>query len=202
MLCHAPQPLHMLAHSPGRLGSCFYAEQTPVYSSKLCTKHCILWQAWLTTTRQNELPQLLIHFNTLLTLPLGEKSYNFKIICFHVKIYNPPTAYFFLEKEMATHSSVLAWRIPWTEKPGRLQSMGSHRVRHNWSDLAGSLFLLHTHSILSLSRHNWGFEALSRTLPFFFLLFLTLFLWKYQFLIPNYSELGNNYLWAIYTKLF
>ena len=35
------------------------------------------------------------------------------------------------EKEMATHSSVLAWRIPWTEKPGRLQSMGSHRVGHN-----------------------------------------------------------------------
>ena len=40
-----------------------------------------------------------------------------------------------LEKEMATHSSLLAWRIPWTEKPGRLQSMGSHRVRHDWSDL-------------------------------------------------------------------
>ena len=40
------------------------------------------------------------------------------------------------EKEMATHSSVLAWRIPWTEKPGRLQSMGSHRVGHDWSDLA------------------------------------------------------------------
>ena len=36
-----------------------------------------------------------------------------------------------LEKEMATHSSVLAWRIPWTEKPGRLQSKGSLRVRHN-----------------------------------------------------------------------
>ena len=36
-----------------------------------------------------------------------------------------------LEKEMATHSSVLAWRIPGTEKPGRLQSMGSHRVGHN-----------------------------------------------------------------------
>ena len=33
-----------------------------------------------------------------------------------------------LEKEMATHSIVLAWRIPWTEKPGGLQSMGSHRV--------------------------------------------------------------------------
>ena len=43
-----------------------------------------------------------------------------------------------LEKEMATHSSFLAWRIPWTEKPGRLQSMGSHRVRHDWSDLAAA----------------------------------------------------------------
>ena len=37
-----------------------------------------------------------------------------------------------LEKEMATHSSILAWRIPWTEKPGRLQSTGSQRVRHDW----------------------------------------------------------------------
>ena len=36
-----------------------------------------------------------------------------------------------LEKEMATHSSSLAWRIPWTEEPGRLQSMGSLRVRHD-----------------------------------------------------------------------
>ena len=36
-----------------------------------------------------------------------------------------------LEKEMATHSSVLAWKIPWTEEPGRLQSMGSQRVRHD-----------------------------------------------------------------------
>ena len=35
-----------------------------------------------------------------------------------------------LEKEMATHSSTLAWKIPWTEKPGRLQSMGLQRVRH------------------------------------------------------------------------
>ena len=35
-----------------------------------------------------------------------------------------------LEKEMATHSSILAWRIPWTEQPGGLQSMGHKRVRH------------------------------------------------------------------------
>ena len=36
-----------------------------------------------------------------------------------------------LEKEMATHSSILAWRIPWTEEPGRLLSTGSQRVRHD-----------------------------------------------------------------------
>ena len=36
-----------------------------------------------------------------------------------------------LDKEMATHSSVLAWRIPWMEEPGRLQSMGSQRVGHD-----------------------------------------------------------------------
>ena len=36
-----------------------------------------------------------------------------------------------LEKERATHSSTLAWRIPWTEEPGRLQPMGSQRVGHN-----------------------------------------------------------------------
>ena len=36
-----------------------------------------------------------------------------------------------LEKEMATHSNILAWKVPWTEEPGRLQSMGSQRVRHN-----------------------------------------------------------------------
>ena len=36
-----------------------------------------------------------------------------------------------LEKEMSTHSSILAWRIPWIEEPGRLQSIGSHRIGHN-----------------------------------------------------------------------
>ena len=41
-----------------------------------------------------------------------------------------------LEKEMATHSSILAWRIPGTQEPSGLPSMGSHRVRHDWSDLA------------------------------------------------------------------
>ena len=43
-----------------------------------------------------------------------------------------------LEKEMATHSSILAWRIPGTVEPGGLPSMASHRVGHNWSDLAAA----------------------------------------------------------------
>ena len=43
-----------------------------------------------------------------------------------------------MEKEMATHSSILAWRIPGTAEPGGLLSMGLHRVRHDWSDLAAA----------------------------------------------------------------
>ena len=44
-----------------------------------------------------------------------------------------------LEKEMATHSSALAWRIPGTGEPGGLPSMGLHRVTHDWSDLAAAV---------------------------------------------------------------
>ena len=44
---------------------------------------------------------------------------------------------------MATHSSVLAWRIPGTGKSGGLPSMGSHRVRHDWSDLAAAAAVFH-----------------------------------------------------------
>ena len=51
------------------------------------------------------------------------------------------------EKGMATHSSILTWRIPWTEEPGGLQFTGSHTVRHDWSDLT------HTHDA-EVSR--WG----------------------------------------------
>ena len=50
-----------------------------------------------------------------------------------------------LEKEMATHSSILAWRIPWTEEPGRLQSLGSQRVRYNWA--TNTHTHTHTHTV-------------------------------------------------------
>ena len=46
-----------------------------------------------------------------------------------------------LEEGMAPHSSILAWRIPWTEEPGKLQSMGLKRVRHDWSNLAHIYFI-------------------------------------------------------------
>ena len=45
-----------------------------------------------------------------------------------------------LEEDTATHSSMPAWRIPWTEEPGRLQSMGSQKVGHDWNDLAHMLY--------------------------------------------------------------
>ena len=48
-----------------------------------------------------------------------------------------------LEKEMAAHSSIVAWKIPWTEEPGRLQSMGLQRVGHDWStSLSLSMMLI------------------------------------------------------------
>ena len=76
-----------------------------------------------------------------------------------------------LEKEMATHSSILAWRIPGIEEPGGLRSMGLHRVRHNWSDLAAVaaasmtakyLQSLYCHIVLELSPclTPWWDEAL------------------------------------------
>ena len=59
-----------------------------------------------------------------------------------------------LEEGMATHSSILPWRIPWTEEPGGLQSMESQRVRHDWSELARSM---------------WGYRRFSYVLSQLFL---------------------------------
>ena len=58
-----------------------------------------------------------------------------------------------LEKEMATYSRTLAWKIPWTEEPGRVQSMGSQRVRHESMAVMFTMvsFLSKVHSILGFS---------------------------------------------------
>ena len=64
-----------------------------------------------------------------------------------------------LEKEMTTHSGILAWRIPGTEEPGGLLSMGSHRVGHDWSDLAAAAQALeiigYCFPLLTLGLHRW-----------------------------------------------
>ena len=60
-----------------------------------------------------------------------------------------------LEKEMATHSSVLAWRIPGMGEPGGLPSMGSHRVRHDWIDLAAAAAAFSRRGASSALRQEW-----------------------------------------------
>ena len=55
-----------------------------------------------------------------------------------------------LEKQMAAHSSILAWRIPWTEEPGSLQVTGSQGVRHNW---ATNMFTFHSLSLFFIVNH-------------------------------------------------
>ena len=52
---------------------------------------------------------------------------------------------------MATHSSILSWRIPWTEEPGRLQSIASQRVGHDWSNLAHNAYYCQTLFIISVN---------------------------------------------------
>ena len=60
-----------------------------------------------------------------------------------------------MKKAMATHSSILAWKIPWTEEPGRLQFMGSQRVGHNWVTSL-SFFQDTTGSIPGSGRFPWS----------------------------------------------
>ena len=71
-----------------------------------------------------------------------------------------------LEKEMATHSSTLVWKIPWAEEPGSLQSMGLQRFGHDWAtslhftsiiDLRHTLLIAHPsiHSFLTIFLNNW-----------------------------------------------
>ena len=55
-----------------------------------------------------------------------------------------------MEKGMATHSSILAWRIPWTEEPGGLQAMGSQRVRHNWGTFTSLHSPQETNTLISV----------------------------------------------------
>ena len=80
-----------------------------------------------------------------------------------------------LEKEMAVHSIILAWRIPWTEESDSLQSMRSQRVGHNWSDLAW---------------HKWGRYLLHRiAIELATALFLLVLLVQGSFFVPSFFPL-------------
>ena len=71
-----------------------------------------------------------------------------------------------LEKETATHSSVLAWRIPGTGEPGGLPSTGLHRVGHDWSDLAAAaaVFIESTRSLKLLVSYDISFNPYNNDL--------------------------------------
>ena len=81
----------------------------------------------LISSRMDWLDLLAVQ-GTLKSLPKPQfKSISSAVLSF---LYSPPLIST-LEKEMATHSSIFAWRIPWTKEPGGLPSMGLHRVKHN-----------------------------------------------------------------------
>ena len=78
-----------------------------------------------------------------------------------------------LEEGMAAHSSLLAWRIPWTEEPGSLRSIESQRVRHDWSDLAPTHAQAYNPGVLSAgtdshpseTQSSWQRPLVSLSLP-------------------------------------
>ena len=95
-----------------------------------------------------------------------------------------------MEKEIATHSSILAWRTPWTEEPVRVQSMGSQRVRHEWA------------------RTSLNLVSVAFMLCFLFTLLLVLFLsptlcfkfcWSFHFpLCSPLPRFSNSLVWKIW----
>ena len=106
-----------------------------------------------------------------------------------------------LEKEMATHSSVLALRIPGMGEPGGLLSMGSHRVRHNWSDLAACSFY---DCFPESFYHKWvlnfvkGFSASIEIIAWF--LFFNLLIWYitliHLWILKNSCIPGIKFTWS------
>ena len=118
-----------------------------------------------------------------------------------------------LEKEMATHSSILAWRILWTEKPSRLRSMGSQRVGHDWETF--SFFLSLTSQFFASGGQSIGASvsaSVLRNIQGWFPLRLTGLIslqskelsriffnttvWKYQFFGAQTSLWSNSHIYT------
>ena len=98
-----------------------------------------------------------------------------------------------MEKEIATHSSILAWRTPWTEEPVRVQSMGSQRVRHEWA--CTSLNLLSVAFMLCFLFSLLLVLFLSPTLCF-------KFCWSFHFPLcsplPRFSNSLDWKIWIVF----
>ena len=97
-----------------------------------------------------------------------------------------------LEKEMAIHSSIPAWKIPWTEEPGRLQSMGLQRVGHDW---ATSLSFFHGHLIFDKGGKNiqwrkdnlfnkWYWENWSTPVKE----------WNWEYFLTPYTKINSKWI--------
>ena len=109
-----------------------------------------------------------------------------------------------LEKEMATHSSTLAWKIPWTEEPGRLQPKGLQRVRHNWATSLYTSLILYT--IVFASYFSSPLLPLSRsvspvvTTSFFLYLWACFFLFFFRFHLSDYHISFVLFCLTYFTK--
>ena len=92
-----------------------------------------------------------------------------------------------LEKEMATHSSVLAWRIPGTGEPGGLPSMGSNRVGHGWRDLAAARSNIHLQfSVFLLFLHSLGIRFILLSKNFFTWIIPPFLCWSFYLFSVNF----------------
>ena len=100
-----------------------------------------------------------------------------------------------MEKEMATHSSVIAWRIPGTREPGGLPSMGSHRVRHDWSDSAAAPLFCSFPTPLSTGNHKYVLYILSINLflLYWFIFIFQILTYSIVFLCLSYFTKHNTF---------
>ena len=100
--------------------------------------------------------------------------------------------HYHLEKEMATHSSTVAWKVPWTEKPGRLQSMGSQRVGHDWATSLPLTFGVCSNSCPS---SRWCHPTISYSVtPFSY---LQSFPASGSFPVSQYFTSGGQSIWIL-----
>ena len=108
-----------------------------------------------------------------------------------------------LEKEMATHSNILAWKIPWTEEPGRLQFMGSQKVRHDWATnthFLKGLGLTSLFSMLSLFKTCLHTSQISRVYCPHLLLFVC-FVSMYLGLGKSQTEPSKTWITIVSNRL-